>query len=580
MPRIVHITHEAVKKIGGIGTVLEGMLTSRTYRERIERTILMGPLQEITDDAADRLGPGGQVYYSSIDGNYGGPHPAAFRSIEEKHGVRLVYGERIFIQPETGEQIPVETLLVNLSSLPSERVSYFKYRLWQSYGLDSARHDAYWEFELYMRIAEPGYEALKHLLGVGGPNVFISHDFMGMGTILKVLLTGDPADRTVFHAHEVASARGITEGNSGHDTMFYNVLRAALSEGKSIEDIWGGQGHYFKHPLFQMASRCDAIFAVGDLIVEELRFLGPEFRHLPIECVYNGVPADSISWEERQHSRRQLQEYAAGLVGGPVDYIFSHVARPVLSKAFWRDFQLLMHLDRHLQRRGQRAVLFLLASEGSARRAEHEVIAMEESYGWPVYHRSGWPDLTGSEVGINDAVQSFNLGAKNIRAVYLNQYGWSHGVCGRRMPEAMEFRDLRRGSDVELGLSIYEPFGIALLEPLTYGAVSVISSVCGCRGFIEKTGGLNHPNVLIGDYTRLTGWNGNAMDYLWVDRRTRDRNEVVQSFQLANELNRRLSTKPSILQQRLASGYELASRMSCDAVVRDQFLPGLKRINA
>ena len=142
MPRIVHITHEAVKKIGGIGTVLEGMLTSRTYRERIERTILMGPLQEITDDAADRLGPGGQVYYSSIDGNYGGPHPAAFRSIEEKHGVRLVYGERIFIQPETGEQIPVETLLVNLSSSPSERVSYFKYRLWQSYGLDSARHDA------------------------------------------------------------------------------------------------------------------------------------------------------------------------------------------------------------------------------------------------------------------------------------------------------------------------------------------------------------------------------------------------------------------------------------------------------
>ena len=46
----------------------------------------------------------------------------------------------------------------------------------------------------------------------------------------------------------------------------------------------------------------------------------------------------------------------------------------------------------------------------------------------------------------------------------------------------MSFLDIRRGSDVEFGQSIYEPFGIAMLEPLTYGAICVISSVCGCAG--------------------------------------------------------------------------------------------------
>ena len=41
------------------------------------------------------------------------------------------------------------------------------------------------------------------------------------------------------------------------------------------------------------------------------------------------------------------------------------------------------------------------------------------------------------------------------------------------MPADMEFLDIRRGSDLEFGQSIYEPFGIAQVEPLTYGAISL-----------------------------------------------------------------------------------------------------------
>ena len=46
-----HVTHEAAEKIGGIGTVLEGILTSPVYQQHVERTILVGPFAEPQLDA-------------------------------------------------------------------------------------------------------------------------------------------------------------------------------------------------------------------------------------------------------------------------------------------------------------------------------------------------------------------------------------------------------------------------------------------------------------------------------------------------------------------------------------------------
>ena len=41
---LVHITHEAVGKIGGIGAVLEGFFTSSAYLDAVKRTSLVCPL--------------------------------------------------------------------------------------------------------------------------------------------------------------------------------------------------------------------------------------------------------------------------------------------------------------------------------------------------------------------------------------------------------------------------------------------------------------------------------------------------------------------------------------------------------
>ena len=52
--------------------------------------------------------------------------------------------------------------------------------------------------------------------------------------------------------------------------------------------------------------------------------------------------------------------------------------------------------------------------------------------------------------------------------------------------------DIHRGTDVEFGQSIYEPFGIAPIEPLTFGGLCVFSNVCGCAGFVnDAIAGIN-----------------------------------------------------------------------------------------
>ena len=39
---VVHVTHEAVEKIGGIGAVLAGLMTAEAYAKIVSRTILLG----------------------------------------------------------------------------------------------------------------------------------------------------------------------------------------------------------------------------------------------------------------------------------------------------------------------------------------------------------------------------------------------------------------------------------------------------------------------------------------------------------------------------------------------------------
>ena len=573
MPTVVHVTHEAVQKVGGIGAVLHGLITARAYEQAIGRTILVGPV--FGGEGPDRLGPGGEVLYSSLDGIYRSEHTDAFLEIERRFDVGIVYGHRAFEDRASGVLARPEVLLVEVSRTDLEPLNRFKRRLYNRFGLRSDRYESMWDYEQYVRIAEPAYDALRILLGTKDmPCFVIGHEFMGVPTALKTIMEGDSGFRTIFYAHETAPMRRLVEDHPGHDTMFYNVMDRATAEGKYVQDVFGPQDDFFEHALVARSRSCDRLFAVGEYTARELRFMAPEFSDAPVDLVYNGIPTFEISPEENRNAKRQLQRYAENLLGYRPSYVFSHVTRLVVSKGLWRDFKVLAHLDEAFAAAGKTGVLFILSTQGGAR-SPQDVLEMEEEYGWPVHHRDGYPDLIHGERFLHLGVESYNRTAKAIRAVFVNQFGWGQDACGRRMPEEMTFMDLRKGTDVEFGQSVYEPFGIAQVEPLSFGALCVVSNVCGCVGFVDRATDGEMGNVIVADYTRLEAPDMPLEELLTIGMPQRDEIEARNSREVAEEILQRLPDSDEDTERMLAEGYRVASKMSWEVVVRDYFLPGL-----
>src|SRR3954466_10896027 len=313
MQTVVHVTHEAIQKIGGIGAVLQGLLTSRTYLDKAQRNILVGPFWPSDGAGEQRLGPQGEVLYSSLDSLYRSPLASRFREIEQTFDVGIIYGRRRFVDKETGVISTPEILLVDVSRYDAGKIGTFKFQLWEKFGIDSSKYENIWDYEQYMRLAQPASAAL-HALGATStsePCVILSHEYMGMPTCLAAILEGDRSNfRTIFHAHECAPMRRIVEGHPGHDTMFYNVMRAAMAQGHYVEDVFGDQSGYYKHALVKAARFCDNIFAVGDYTLKEMRFMGPDFASVDAQLAYNGVPHGRISAQDKMASRNKLRKYA------------------------------------------------------------------------------------------------------------------------------------------------------------------------------------------------------------------------------------------------------------------------------
>lgn len=506
---LVHVTHEAVGKVGGIGAVLNGFFTCKSYLGAVDRSILVGPLFSTDGSVLDRLGEGGEVLYSSLDGLVKTGYASAFRKIESFYNAGIIYGRRTFIDKQTGIKSSPEVLLIDVRYMDNGPVNAFKKQLFERFGIRSESYEHLWEYEQYVRLAPPAIDALKAIGAATDQTVVIAHEYMGMPTALAAIADPHCSFKTAFHAHEVATMRQIVEKHPGHDTMFYNVLREAHRMGLYVNEVFGSQNSYFKHPLVAASKHCDIILAVGNCVADELRFMGPEFEGTDIDIVYNGIPAYQISPAEKTASGEKLRRYCENLLGYRPDVVFTHVTRLVKSKGLWRDLRVLEQIEKEFRSQNRTAVMLLLSTEVAQKRS-CDIFKMESAYNWPVAHREGWPDLSGGEAGFYTAIQQFNASSRSIKVIFINQFGFSRKHCGLNMPEDMEFMDIRKGTDVEFGQSIYEPFGIAQLEPLTFGGICVFTGVCGCSGFVNDAVA-NMPldmrngikNVIVADYTDL-----------------------------------------------------------------------------
>jgi hypothetical protein len=576
----IHITHEAVYKVGGIGTVLEGLINSRPYRDGVGRSVLVCPL--FYPENTQRLGPGGVIEYSSLDHVYGGPYARAFEQVERDFNVRLVYGRRPLEDEPSARRTVCEVLLVDLRGIDVQRVNALKGRLWEQYGLRSDPYEHIWEYEQYVQVAGPAVAALEAMrLGTSdAPAIVFAHEFMGVPTALALQSLHSERYRTLFYAHEVAPIRRIVEHHPGHDVMFYNAMRLGREGGLHLEQVFGPQHEYFKHAVVSAARHCDGLLAVGHHVVDELRFMGRDFDQTDIVLGYNGVPARSIELGERRAARERLRRYCENLLGWRPDLIFTHVTRMAQSKAMWRDVDVLTALDARFCETGQTAVTLVLSTE-LPRRPRAHILEMEQSYGWPLTHREGGQDLTGGEARYYQWVQAFNARARNVKIVFINQFGFDRERCGQRVPEDVEFLDIRRASDLEFGLSLYEPFGISPLETLTYGGLCLVSTSCGCTGFLKQAMGTKRaPNVILANYIDLVRRPRTVKDALAIGAVERREVEARLAVQLAEQVLKRLPKDEAEEQRLLEVGAELARHMSWDAVAERLVFQAVRRVCA
>jgi len=569
MTTLIHITHEAREKMGGIGAVLEGLLTARAYQEAADRTILIGnaelPLAEALPGLETVLYETGG---SATGGDALGPDVArSLARIEAAYGVRVFYGVRVIAGPLDMRRTPVELVLFDVRDAIREPVNRLKQELWAAYGLESDRFERDWSYEEWVRLAGPALEAAEALLGAKtAGTLLISHEFMGLPALLAARLRM-PDLRTVYWAHEVPPVRDLIEKRADERLVFHEAMRTASGQ-RAYETLLRESGG-FKQALVSRAHRAHHIFAVSDAVAQELALLAPEFRRTPTDVVYNGLPVRPIGLDDRLRSRSRLKNYLEALLGFRPDYLFTHVARPIPSKSLERDLAVLEHLDDRLADAGRTAALVVLATDGG-RRTSDLVREMESAYGWPVCHRVGWPDLVKGEVAFGQAVEVYNRRARATRAVLVNQFGFDRASCGERVPEDLSFQDLRQGSDVEFGQSAYEPFGIAQLETLAFGGICVISRACGCAQFLARVAGDRMPeNVLLAHYAAPPGEDAADLDA--------ERVEHEVAANLARLLAERLPVGREAFERLLASGWELARKMSWQAVSRDYVVPALAR---
>jgi hypothetical protein len=482
----IHITHEAAKKIGGIGSVLSGICTSESYLKFYDKTYFYGPLFDDNIDQKDRLGSNAKILFSSLDKIYNSSYDNEFNELIERYHIDLVYGQKIIfdeIHPE--KKSTIEIILLGIKNIRKDLLDIFKFQLWEIFKFNCQLYETDWDFEQYLRIALP----LRSILSIVSPNSsaidYFSHEYMGVCSCLSILKDKKANERLFFYAHEVSTARVIVESHQGHDISFYNILQKDLGK-LSLEERFGSQKHNSRNELIKYAKYFDKIFAVGNWVEKEYKYLVPDTEPQKIIITYNGIPINEIDYQHKLESRAKIQQYCNNLFNFTPDIIMTHVTRLVISKGLWRDISLLEQLDKYFHDNHLKGFFILLSSQIGTGRESSDIYKMEDNYGWPIWHKENWPDLVGYENDIFWSVNYFNAKSKNIKAVFINQFGFTQEQTGQRIPEDTKFSDLRIASDAEFGMSIYEPFGIAQIETVPYGGIAVLSRACGSSFLLEN----------------------------------------------------------------------------------------------
>lgn len=609
-PLLVHLSFEATRSQGGVGTVLDQLLASPAYRGAFRRTLLVSPLVRPCgqgsytpgESLAGDLAANGEVLYSGLRRRNPPELSRRLRPVEARHGVSLVYGWR----PAPGG--PVEVLLVDLTDvlrgyrvfmptmplflerlrrllgveveldareprpLPWRAASWATRALWgERLGGTTLVNGLYrhavrrgWvhappldhDAMMGMVLAEPVFEAVEGLRPPGKVGcVFLAQEHLSLPLAYKALLDGRAWSRTVNYAGEVRTPRVLVEygdgpGQGASDNRFYHVQRLALAEGRTLDEVFP-VGSWPSFQILRNGHLCDGVGAVSPSVADELRFLDRRFRARPITVVPHGHRPVETGWEARRESRERVLRHLRERLGRDFRLLLTRISRDEVCKGLQRDVTVCESLAERLSPERLPAVLLIIT--------EWDAVAPSDNIRTLLAR-----------------VAAFNARGTGLHIHPINQASWPAGLDFTR-------DDLLRATDVSLGQSLYESFGLAQLEPLSCGAVCVISGVSGARRTLATlcadmgTSELAHPNLVVADYASdedgdpswtLAHWKSLRTDELQaLERRTAER--------VARQVVERLPRDDGAARGLLETGRQLAARMQWEPLIREQLIPFL-----
>jgi hypothetical protein len=246
----------------------------------------------------------------------------------------------------------------------------------------------------------------------------------------------------------------------------------------------------------------------------------------------------------------------------------------VKSKGIWRDIKILWLLDKYFEKENLKGIYILLATQIPQGRPAELIDIMVKEYGWPFNHRIGWPDLVGYEIEIYQYIEKFNQKAKNIKAIFINQYGLSKRKCGIDFPEDISTKDLKLASDAEFGLSIYEPFGISHIEALPSGGLSLLSTSCGVFYLLEKVFKEDFKPYVAIDFIDI----GKDLPEHALLELTHEKREILEELTIAKCAENLFKKIPKNQKERVEIFEKIQpylKELDWETIVKKYFLPGL-----
>lgn len=559
---IAWLSWEAARRIGGIGEVIRNVQLDKGYAEEAHRTILIGPMYmpvnvvpESKRDTLDQIAKDNNSYILYYNGksrhtSVGTGLSRKFKVIEQKFGVSIAYLREY---PRSNSAQLVERILIDLSfSITSNEIyslelKYFLRDLEKHLGISihfQSKNETLFNNNIIdagelvnilnafqnnnasyrhidndviygLLIAQPAVESLKAILKSNERCILNVMDYFSLPTGYAAILERyngkiyskpnnftqvnykDYQIRVNYIASEVKPIRNIVEGHykyrignneiSVNSDSFLRALiksavgrennRITLTEIKGFKYIW----EHVPLILLQNSWKLDYSWAVSHHVKEELLFLSNDIKEIDYLPHGNKIIAPCCPDQKRHYKTKVFDQLISSYPDvkaffkshsdvNQEDFILSiHIARPEICKRLDRDVKFLEHLSTIVHK--------------------------------PIVHLfiGGFSDGYNIKTltNLKECISEGKEKNKNLCCQIIDDPKWPDINVGLKEDE-LNRRDLFVASDINLGISSYDSYGLAPLESLSFGTISVISDSSGSAKHLEEITGRN-PEMLVGN---------------------------------------------------------------------------------